>query len=353
MKLSRLLVLSLGLTAGFACADGVDYSSYSGTVWADGVTVDGGWYDANKTDNDESYIEVEYEDGTSENVGADDNMCYAASSSNVIAWWQDRNPHLTTPSTPDYATIWKTYVDNNKEYNEGGVTSACINWWFSGVYLPESDEDWNRFYCDADDMDVEEVKKNLETTTGHYYDQCNLNKSDLSALIMDVWESPDLEEAAMAEDEAEMGVYQLTLDFAKLFDEGCMISLGIASDDENNEIAHAITLWGVEYKDGVLTKLWLTDSDDYELTMNPLTGEGTPTIFSADVTVDEEKNKIYITGTSHDGEGECFYGDGVYIADVNALNASASANWQLVPEPTTATLSLLALAALATRRRRK
>ena len=43
----------------------------------------------------------------------------------------------------------------------------------------------------------------------------------------------------------------------------------------------------------------------------------------------------------------------MFIASVYALNASASANWQLVPEPATTTLSLLALAGLAARRRRK
>ena len=54
---------------------------------------------------------------------------------------------------------------------------------------------------------------------------------------------------------------------------------------------------------------------------------------------------------------DCYYdatmGENAYIGGIYALNASASANWKLVPEPTTATLSLLALAGMAMRRRRK
>ena len=53
-----------------------------------------------------------------------------------------------------------------------------------------------------------------------------------------------------------------------------------------------------------------------------------------------------------EGNGN-YYGAGTYIDAIFALDASASAGWTLVPEPTTATLSLLALAALAARRRRK
>lgn len=137
------------------------------------------------------------------------------------------------------------------------------------------------------------------------------------------------------------------------------ISLGITSDSEDNPLEHAITLWGVEYVDGELTTMWLTDSDD-ELDR----------IFSVAVTVDEDDDKIYLrkwaqvnmevedeNGVITEETKQCyfddFYGEDVYIGGIYALNAPASANWQLVPEPSTATLSLLALAGLAMRRRRK
>ena len=106
----------------------------------------------------------------------------------------------------------------------------------------------------------------------------------------------------------------------------------------------------MEYENGVLSKLWLTDSDDY-----------TEQLFSVAVTLDEKENKIYLGTLITEKEGETEtdsyyyvkeYGKNVFIGVVYALDMSEIANWQLVPEPATATLSLLALAALASRRRR-
>ena len=158
----------------------------------------------------------------------------------------------------------------------------------------------------------------------------------------------------IAEDEGPESIYDI--DFVTIL-ENSAISLSIHSDGpvdaEGNRLAHSITLWGVEYENGVLSKLWLTDSDDY-----------TEQLFSVSVTLDEKENKIYL-GTliteSAEKEGETEtdsyyyikeYGKNVFIGVVYALDTSEVANWQLVPEPATATLSLLALAALAARRRR-
>lgn len=79
----------------------------------------------------------------------------------------------------------------------------------------------------------------------------------------------------------------------------------------------------------------------------------------AGLSVETREGKIYITGTDYDmnetedGTTWSYYGDGVYIDSVYAIRSAASASWQLVPEPATAALSLLALAAMAARRRRR
>ena len=81
--------------------------------------------------------------------------------------------------------------------------------------------------------------------------------------------------------------------------------------------------------------------------------------------MDAKENKIYLGKLAQitqevEGVEETYlayydeiYGENVYIANIFAIDTSESAKWQLVPEPTTATLSILALAALAARRRRK
>ena len=117
---------------------------------------------------------------------------------------------------------------------------------------------------------------------------------------------------------------------------GMAITLAIYSDTDTN-FAHAITLWGVEYVNGELTRLWLTDSDDYY---------NDPGLFSADVTLDKDSHTIYF-------DNDDLYPEKTYIAAVYSLDPNESATWQMIPEPGTATLSLLALAGLATRRRRK
>ena len=101
----------------------------------------------------------------------------------------------------------------------------------------------------------------------------------------------------------------------------------------------------VEYdENGKLTTMWLTDSDDY-----------IHQLFSVAVTLNDKENKIYL-GEQVDGKYICdaYKGyENVYIAGVYAIDTSESAGWLLIPEPTTATLSLLALAGLAARRRRR
>ena len=306
----------MGMTTGLADAGESDASAYTGTVWAQGVTQERGWYDAQKT----SY-----------NGDADDYMCYAACAANQIAWWQssEYGKNLSSSAPKDINDIWQTYVNSNQLWNDGGDPASALNWWISGVYAPTTEAEWERYYAEKF---KEELPLTLAVTNGYYYDQYGLTSQDLSDFIFD---------ACFYGWSKDSGA---VVDFKELFESGACISLTICFPDEN--LGHAITLWGVEYENGELTKLWLTDSDDFWTTA--------PTLYSATVTTDED-GKIYITGTEYDKYmmSGSYFGEGTYIDSVHALMAPASANWQLVPEPSTATLSLLALVALVSRRRRK
>lgn len=104
--------------------------------------------------------------------------------------------------------------------------------------------------------------------------------------------------------------------------------------------AHTVTLWGIEHNNGIITKFWVSDSDDY--TMKP------------------ELLAAAAGGT--DGAYTIELGDKAYsLTAAFTIDPSVSEQWGMekkssdgtVSEPTTATLSLLALAALCTRRRRQ
>ncbi len=81
--------------------------------------------------------------------------------------------------------------------------------------------------------------------------------------------------------------------------------------------------------------LWLTDSDDFDYETDGL--------FYAEVVTDENDGRLFFADENLYGSDDAFV-SGVFVLD---------SSWRMVPEPTTATLSLLALAGLAARRRRR
>ena len=332
MKPLHYLVLTLGLTRGIASA-AVEYDipdNYT-TVWAQNVDETTGWYDVNKTSLEEGHREAL--------------MCYAASASNLIAWWQkiycERQITSTTP--PDVNAIWKKYVSNNKETNKGGFIQAAFNWWISGVYSPlnqdgtdwasEDDPIWERFYGSYDDFSS--IYAEDGTTPAltlsypynpedqYFYDLHGLQQSDLAYLLSEPW----------VYNSEEPGIFDV--DFTEIFEDGGGISLSIQSGGKTL-LSHSITLWGVTYDEkGRVAGLWLTDSDD--------SNDEKDGLFYADVDINEKDGRLFF-------EDETLYGsDDVFVSGVFVLDSS----WRMVPEPATATLSLLALCGLAARRRRK
>ena len=366
MKLTSLFALTLGLSLGSAIAEAE--SIYSGLYLAHGLCeengVISGWHDAEKTREDD----------------IDDLMCYAASASNLLAWWQNSSYSVASDAPTELNDIWSTFVNNNQIQNSGGTFQSAVNWWVSGVYSPsvyndadgawdlasESDPVWARHHlkysafvtedgqAPAYPMTLPNYQKDGAAFGGYYYDQYGLTKQDLTDFLPTIWsyfaaetsDAPDTEtDGTIALSEFESKPSICGVDFVETL-ESSAISLAIFSDEGN--LGHAITLWGVEYdENGNLTTLWLTDSDDY---INQ--------IFSAAVTLDEDANKIYIGELVGEGEDAYYFSEAydyyknVYIGEIYALNTEDALKWQLVPEPTTVTLSLLALCGIAARRRR-
>lgn len=286
---------------------------YTSTIWADGVSLNSGWWDVDKSPSDTQELM----------------MCYAAAATNLITWWQNGTygSQLTSSAPTGINDIWATYKAHNVHPKSYGDSLAAINWWISGVYAPTNEKEQQRsLFNPVPDSSL----VTLETFSGFYYDQYGLNKGKLAEFL-------DLSTD-----------YSASL-FGSLLSEGAGVSLLLKSDE--GRLAHIITLWGAEYTtSGNLTRLWVTDSDDAFAEQEY--GE----LFPIDV-VTGNNGKIYFNEEAEIGYYKLHQTletgiKGIHVYCVNSIHPKASASWQLVPEPSSATLGILALAALVAYRHR-
>ena len=281
---------------------------YAGTVWAAGVNQYNGWYDVDKSPTD----------------ARDDMMCYAASASNLLAWWLngDSGRQLTPTSPTKLEDIWAEFLTHCINPASGGDPLAAVNWWISGVYAPTNEAEELRSVFNLLAADSSLIT--LKVFDGYYFDQYGLNKESLAEFMTFTTD------------------YTASY-FGDLLKGGAGVSLLLNS--ETGALAHAITLWGADYAgDGSLEKLWITDSDD-----------DASALVSIDVRIGSN-GKVYFDENGEIGDYEWYQYmgiTGIHIYGVSAIHPEASASWRLVPEPATTTLSLLTLAAMTLRRRRR
>ena len=271
------------------CSAALIPTTQAETIWADGVNATSGWYDANKTHEDDA---PEDEDGFPrvDVAASDDGMCYAAATSNLLAWWQDR--HVAPEGTPQgLNNIWSTFVKNSTKISGSNVPNA-LTWWLTG---------FDPAYI-------------LSTHAGYYSNIIPEGTDLYSSLRKDLF--------------IVKYANPTSADIITMLTAGAPVALATSS--------HTLTLWGAEYdSNGKITKLFITDSDDYT---------GKPDLLTVEATI-TSKNNIDFT----------LDGDKFTIQNAFTINPEVGYSWGLtpiVPEPATATLSLMALAALAARRRR-
>lgn len=320
MKISCLFLCALLSVVPALSAD---------TLWVSGVNQTDGWYDINKTRANEN----------------DDDLCFAAAATNLITWWQNQLPVTPAGVPQSNEAIWARYLAGSREDRDGDV-AAAVQWWLTGVYIPENDAEYQRSSYGNDGYSASSQFTAFE---GYYYNDYLYPLADAFA---SKYSNYDVALRGGYTTEFRSFMYfraesqNLTDNILYAIRNGMGVAVGLAADTEN--LAHAITLWGVDYSDTEgITRLWLTDSDDAQIGVHEESG-----LFSVAVT--EKDGKLYL---DEDGTDNWYVNSttkGVYVNHLYALNPAAASDWGLpVPEPATATLSLMALMGLAARRRRR
>lgn len=214
-------------------------------VFAEGVTLTSGWYDVNKK-------------STPQNAKADAMMCWAASSSNILQWFQDRyvaagntlpagTPNGTSSAYNYELQIMDAFCDNWDNLVRGGWADSGVIWYFEGKDINTSMGTVNRAYP--------------KSGTGGYFNSvwssisANMHKWENSSYANQInnysWrmntDDPLLEFSRYIVNTFKYGISSMAVAISSNFSGG-----------------HAVTIWGYEIDNATdyITKLYITDSDD-------------------------------------------------------------------------------------------
>lgn len=225
------------------------------TVFAEGVTISTGWYDVNKK-------------STAQQSQADAMMCWAASSSNIIQWFQDRYvaagntlpagcPNGTSSSYGYELQIMDAFRDNWDNLARGNWTDGGVIWYFEGRDLYTTNGYENRAYPRTGTGGY--FKAEWETIVAGMYQYEDLNWGWLynpTTYITEI-NNYNWRGSSVADPLLKFSEY-----IVEAFSHG-MSSMAVAMSSNFNG-AHAVTIWGYEIDNatGYVTKLYITDSDD-------------------------------------------------------------------------------------------
>lgn len=262
-------------------------------VFAEGVTTASGWYDVNKV-------------GAGDN--GDINMCWSASCANIIQWWQDRyvaagntlpEKAVTGPgaeglySNPNYKyqlalmDLFHSEWDNSV----GGNVAMGIEWYFNGrnieqyasagsVAVPYSEGGYFKDIWESQILPNTYHDYSLVVVPG-IAEFLNLISQEHNNYY--IWGSG----SGLNGIERLKKFSDLVVEFMSRGVTSLTISL-----NANGGLLHATTLWGYEIDNetGLLTKIWITDSDDLDAEPK------SPILHECTVSFDEDLGKIKFSG---------------------------------------------------------
>ena len=290
-------------------------------IWAEGVSKESGWFDTNK-----------YWDGT------DWNLCWVASASNIVGWWNARSQVTGLTGIPRTNTeVYSDFVNNIY----GGATGSpdyAYAWYFGGAKLNDNAYQ-NIFKSPAD-------AKNFQGYWSDFVNEQGLSGTGGMGLPKYCAFSN-----AISTYENQTAYVSFSSEIRSYFENGAGITLSLSPEVAGT--GHEVTLWGVEFDGDKVAGVFITDSDDnttelkyleivYETVVQEY-GDGKDTPI---VSWEETRMALKDYGT---GAGKGYW----YIRGATALTLP----YYSVPEPSafglTAGLGTLAFALSRRRRSRR
>lgn len=260
-------------------------------VFAEGVSTTSGWYDVNKK-------------GRGDN--GDINMCWAAASSNMIQWWQDRyvaagnklpSTAIDGPGTKSYDSfgpyelalmeIYHSNWDNSK----GGHPEEAIPWYFEGkLYGGEYATAGSQATPKTNGGYWKSVWSSIEPYIYRGYSH-DLFPSQYPNMYTYCYNNYYLW-ADGSGLEGNDRLKKFTQLVVQSFERG-MAGLTVSTNSSLG-LLHAVTLWGYEIDNstGMLTRVWITDSDDLEKEPK------TQLLNEYNVSIDSGKSHIKLSSSS-------------------------------------------------------
>lgn len=239
-------------------------------LWAHGVSKDSGWYDTTKT------------------WSGDSEMCWAATAANMLSWWQHWDA-----STPDNGTTppqgaLNIYNQLKSDYGSDLADTGAvigIDWWFNGSTSAQ-------FWSSQFTYNRESV---LAKGGGGYY--------------TGLYENVGFQGDYFVKD-GYLSYSDVNTNLLSSMKSHQTVGLGISQGEDTG---HSITMWGVEYDtaSNTVSKLYVTDSDDYEGGLITLT-----------CSTKQNDDKMFLMGDGYYSSGS-WYVDNFVTLDLNSLNKSA------------------------------
>ena len=226
--------------------DGEDIETGYTIRFAEGVSLESGWYDVNKV-----------ADGT---VNGDINMCWAATAANILQWWQDRYvgsgnalpDGCPTGKGTTYELAIMEVFHSQWDNTYGGHAFHAVKWYFEGVNVCEG---WYRQAQPLEKGSGGYFKHHWDQIEPHLYMEHDLGYTqDYNNYY--IWGSGSGLDAT--------GRLKVFTELVELFIDKGMTSMAISQRENYGGTHHSVTLWGYEKDNatGLLSRIWITDSDD-------------------------------------------------------------------------------------------